>query len=69
LDEGLSSGLAPQHSEERVGGLVQAKEAAPSHAREVRSLFVDRLTPEQLDQLADFATTIVGHLQADQPPS
>jgi hypothetical protein len=30
--------------------------------------FIDRLTPEQLDQLADIATTILGNLQAGQPP-
>ena len=49
-------------------GLAALREAAPGHAQEVRRLFINRLTSEQLDQLADIATTILGHLQADQPP-
>jgi DNA-binding MarR family transcriptional regulator len=49
-------------------GLAALKEAAPSHAQEVRRLFIDRLTPEQLDQLAGIATTILDNLQADRPP-
>jgi DNA-binding MarR family transcriptional regulator len=48
-------------------GLAAIKEAAPSHAQEVRRLFIDRLTPAQIDQLADITTTILGNLQADQP--
>jgi DNA-binding MarR family transcriptional regulator len=48
-------------------GLAAIKEAAPGHAQEVRRLFIDRLTPEQIDQLADIATTILGNLQTDQP--
>jgi DNA-binding MarR family transcriptional regulator len=48
-------------------GLAAIKEAAPSHAQEVRRLFIDRLTPEQIDQLADIATAVLGNLQADQP--
>lgn len=48
-------------------GLTTLKEAAPGHAQEVRRLFIDRLTPEQLDQLADIATTVLDGLQADQP--
>jgi DNA-binding MarR family transcriptional regulator len=48
-------------------GLAAIKEAAPSHAQEVRRLFIDRLTPEQIDQLADIATTVLGNLRADQP--
>jgi DNA-binding MarR family transcriptional regulator len=48
-------------------GLAAIKQAAPSHAQQVRRLFIDRLTPEQIDQLADITTTILGHLQADQP--
>jgi hypothetical protein len=40
----------------------------PRHTHEVRRLFIDPLTPEQLDQLAEIATTILNHLQqADQP--
>ena len=48
-------------------GLTTLKEAAPGHAKEVRRLFIDRLTPGQLDQLADIATTVLDGLQADQP--
>jgi DNA-binding MarR family transcriptional regulator len=49
-------------------GLAALKEAVPGHAQEVRRLFIDRLTPEQIDQLADIATTVLGTLHADQPP-
>jgi DNA-binding MarR family transcriptional regulator len=49
-------------------GLATLKQAAPSHAHEVRRLFVDPLTPEELDQFAGIATTILDNLQADQPP-
>ena len=49
-------------------GLAALKKAAPSHAQEVRRLLIDCLTHGQLDQLADIATTILGNLQADQPP-
>lgn len=49
-------------------GLAAIREAAPGHAREVRRLFTGRLSPEQLGQLADIATTILDGLQADQRP-
>jgi DNA-binding MarR family transcriptional regulator len=48
-------------------GLAALEEAVPRHAQEVRRLFIDPLTPEQLDQLAEIATTILNHLEADQP--
>lgn len=48
-------------------GLAAFEEAVPGHAQEVRRLFIDPLTPEQLDQLAEIAATILNHLQADQP--
>jgi DNA-binding MarR family transcriptional regulator len=35
------------------------KEAAPTHVGGVRTYFVDRLSPEQLEQLADALTQIV----------
>lgn len=47
-------------------GLAALEKAAPSHAQEVRRLFVDRLTPEELDQFADIAATILEHLRSDQ---
>jgi DNA-binding MarR family transcriptional regulator len=49
-------------------GLAAIKEAAPSHAQEVRRLVIDRLTPEQIDQLADIATTILDNLRARHAP-
>jgi DNA-binding MarR family transcriptional regulator len=44
-------------------GLAALKEAFPAHAREVRRLFIDRLTPEQLDQVAEISSTILSNLQ------
>ncbi|MGY6651584.1 MarR family winged helix-turn-helix transcriptional regulator [Amycolatopsis sp. TRM77291] len=52
-----------------ANGLTALKQAAPSHAQEVRRLVVDRLTPEELDQFAGIATTILEHLKEDQPPA
>lgn len=49
-------------------GLAALREAVPSHAQEVRRLFASQLTSEQLDQLADIATTILRNLHADRPP-
>jgi DNA-binding MarR family transcriptional regulator len=48
-------------------GLAALEEAVPSHAQEVRRLFIDPLTPEQLDQLTEIAATILDHLQTEQP--
>jgi len=48
-------------------GLSVLKEAVPGHTREVRRLLIDRLSPGQLDQLSEIATTILDGLQADQP--
>jgi DNA-binding MarR family transcriptional regulator len=48
-------------------GLAVIKEAVPGHAREVRRLLIDRLSPGQLDQLGELATIILDGLQADQP--
>ncbi|WP_030186705.1 MarR family winged helix-turn-helix transcriptional regulator [Streptomyces sp. NRRL S-813] len=48
-------------------GLAAIKEAAPGHAQEVRRLFIDPLTPEQLDRMAGIAGILLDHLEADQP--
>lgn len=37
--------------------------AAPQHSEHVRRLFIDCLTPEQLDQLADISATVLANLQ------
>ncbi len=47
-------------------GLAALEEAVPSHAQEVRRLFVDRLTPEELNRFADIAATILDGLRADR---
>ena len=47
-------------------GFAAVREAAPGHARVVRQLFVDPLTPEQLDQFAEAAGTILGKLEAEE---
>ncbi|OLT48235.1 transcriptional regulator [Saccharomonospora sp. CUA-673] len=44
-------------------GWAAIEEAAPSHAREVRHLFVNRLSPEQLDQFAELADIVLEHLE------
>lgn len=48
-------------------GRTALGEARPGHAEEVRRLFIDPLTPEELDQLAGIATRILDNLRADQP--
>lgn len=47
-------------------GLEAIRKAAPGHSREVRRRFVDCLTPEELDQFAGFARTVLDGLRADQ---
>lgn len=44
-------------------GRAAIEQAAPSHAREVRHLFVNRLSAEQLDQFAQLAGIILKHLE------
>lgn len=41
-------------------GRATIEAAAPGHVRAVRELFVDRLTPAQLDQLRAIAETVLG---------
>src|SRR3954452_7118227 len=40
--------------------------AAPRHVETVRRLFIDRLTPDQLDALAEAAETVLEVLAADE---
>jgi DNA-binding MarR family transcriptional regulator len=48
-------------------GLAAIVEAAPGHAQEVRRLFVNRLTPEELDRFAAISSTVLEGLQKEQP--
>ncbi|GIH72835.1 MarR family winged helix-turn-helix transcriptional regulator [Sphaerimonospora thailandensis] len=50
-------------------GLAALRKAVPGHAEEVRRLFIDRLTPEELERFADIAAKILDNLQAAQPPA
>ncbi|MFC0865134.1 MarR family winged helix-turn-helix transcriptional regulator [Sphaerimonospora cavernae] len=50
-------------------GLAALRKAVPGHAEEVRRLFIDRLTPEELEHFADIAAKILDNLQAAQPPA
>lgn len=47
-------------------GLDALTSAVPCHAQEVRRLFVDHLTPEELDRFADLSGTILENLRAEQ---
>jgi DNA-binding MarR family transcriptional regulator len=40
-------------------GRATIEDAAPGHVRAVRELFVDRLTPAQLDQLRTIAEVVL----------
>jgi DNA-binding MarR family transcriptional regulator len=44
-------------------GLTTLAQAAPGHSRHVRELVIDRLTPQQLDQLTEVSAVILGPLQ------
>jgi DNA-binding MarR family transcriptional regulator len=61
-------GSRGMHAVITAKGLAALKEAVPGYTQEVRRLFIDRLTPEQIEQLAGIATTILDNLLADQPP-
>ncbi|WP_067170352.1 MarR family winged helix-turn-helix transcriptional regulator [Microtetraspora niveoalba] len=50
-------------------GLAALKNAVPGHAEEVRRLFIDRLTPDELEQFADIAAKVLDNLYAHQPPA
>ena len=44
-------------------GLAAIREATPQHLASVRHCFLDVLTPEQLDTLAEIADAVVAHLR------
>jgi DNA-binding MarR family transcriptional regulator len=48
-----------------AAGRAAIDAAAPRHVEHVRSVFVDVLTPEQLDALADVADTVLAALDAE----
>jgi DNA-binding MarR family transcriptional regulator len=48
-------------------GMAAIEAAAPAHLADVRHCFIDLLTPEQLDTLADIADIVTGHLAAEHP--
>ena len=48
-------------------GRAEIEAAAPGHVRAVRELFVDRLTPEQLDVLGEVADTVLAALAEADP--
>jgi DNA-binding MarR family transcriptional regulator len=48
-------------------GRHEISAAAPSHLRAVRRLFVDRLTPAQLENLTDLAETVLAALAEEEP--
>lgn len=60
--------------DDRRGAYVEATDrgrkaieaAAPRHVETVRRLFIDRLTPEQLDAIAGAAETILDVLEAEE---
>ncbi len=45
------------------GGRAELEAAAPGHVEAVRRLFVDRLTPEQLDVVGDAAEVVLAGLR------
>ena len=50
-------------------GRAAIERAAPGHVDAVRRYVIDRLTPDQLDVLADIATTVLDALAADEEPA
>jgi DNA-binding MarR family transcriptional regulator len=50
-------------------GRNEIRAAAPGHVATVRRLFVDVLTPEQLDVIADAAETVLARLDRQSAPA
>jgi hypothetical protein len=53
---------------EAPAGRIRPYEFSRIAGREKCRLFVNCLSPDQIDQLADTSSIILGNLQADQPP-
>ncbi|MEV4807191.1 hypothetical protein AB0K18_44950 [Nonomuraea sp. NPDC049421] len=47
-------------------GFAALRKAVPGHADEVRCLFVERLTPEELDAFAAVSAKLLSALEADR---
>ena len=50
-------------------GRAAIEAAAPSHVDHVRQWFVDALTPEQLDQLAQISEAVIARLDSEPGPA
>ena len=50
------------HATITAAGRAALKAAVPDHTQQVRRLVLDRLTPQQIDQLADISRTILDGL-------
>ncbi|MEX0832180.1 MAG: MarR family winged helix-turn-helix transcriptional regulator [Nitriliruptoraceae bacterium] len=50
-------------------GRAAIEAAAPGHVADVRQHFIDALTDDQLDALAEIAETVIDRLSADDPAS
>ncbi|MGH9061217.1 MAG: MarR family winged helix-turn-helix transcriptional regulator, partial [Acidimicrobiales bacterium] len=48
-------------------GLAEVAAAAPSHVRSVRRHLIDRLTPDEVAELAAVTERIIAHLEALAP--
>lgn len=48
-------------------GRKEIEAAAPAHVRAVRRLFIDRLTPDQLEAVGDAAETVLAALVESEP--
>ena len=47
-------------------GLAALEAAVPGHVEQVRRLFIDRLSPEQLDEFGNIAGAILDNLRAEE---
>jgi DNA-binding MarR family transcriptional regulator len=52
-----------------AAGRAEIEAAAPGHVAAVRRLFVDRLTPAQIDAIAEAAEAVLAGLEGERPAS